>query len=121
MKNLLLLFVLFIYTGCSPEIKDDYSGYIYNDGVPMKKIKIIENTDSRNYTYTDEKGFFYLKRANKDFVNELIIQDGIKTDTIYLAHKGGADGKLTFLFLTTKTDTLDLNLERIFKKQSSGN
>lgn len=77
---------------------------------------------SGNYTYTNEKGYFNLKRENKKLVGNLVIQEGVNVDTIYLANKSGADSKIDFLFLSSKKeDTLDLNQERIFKKQSSGN
>ncbi|MFC6269718.1 hypothetical protein [Frigoriflavimonas asaccharolytica] len=112
--------VFLFFVGCTPSLKNNYSGYIYYKDKPLKKIKIVESS-SNNYTYTNDEGYFYLKRRSTKFVNELIIQHGIEIDTVNLASKSGADSKINFLFLTSKIDTLDLYRERIFKKQSSNN
>lgn len=119
MKYFIYLIVFIAINSCH-SVKDDYSGYIYVDKVPLVNAKVIE-LNSKNYAFTDKKGYFNLKRANKEFVNEIIIQEGRNIDTIYLAQKDGVGGKMSFLFLSEKLDTLDLNLERVFKKQSSGN
>ncbi|MFC3161067.1 hypothetical protein SAMN05443633_101143 [Chryseobacterium arachidis] len=117
MKYFIYLIVFIAMNSCH-SIKDDYSGYIYIDKVPLANAKVIE-ANSKNYSFTDKKGYFNLKRANKEFVSKIIIQEGKNTDTIYLAQKEGAGGKMNFLFLSEKLDTLDLNRERMFKKQSS--
>jgi hypothetical protein len=113
------LYVLLILNSCTSSLKDNYSGYIWNDRKPVKKAKIIDLHNTSHYTFTDEKGYFQLKRKNYS-INSILIQLKEEIDTINLIRKSGAGAKPYILFLREDViDTLYLDKERLFKKQSS--
>ena len=113
-KNTLLLITIF-FVSCSRTIKNQYSGYIYCDSIPLKDVKIFEEY-SNNYTYSNDKGYFILNRKNLSTVNNLIMVKEGKRDTIGLLR--GAGSNLDYLFLYDVLDTLNLCQERIYIKQS---
>ncbi|RVU90480.1 hypothetical protein EH230_05960 [Flavobacterium columnare] len=118
MKNIFFLIAL-ILCSCSPSIKDNYTGYIYLNKKPLKRAKIIEE-NTENYTFSDRKGFFILKRQNLHSVNNLIFEISDTKDTIELLRGGGAGKNTHYYFLNKNIDTVDLHLERIFKNQTKG-
>lgn len=119
MKKELLLIVLFIYS-CSSSVQKEYSGYLYEGEFPLKKVKVIER-NTKNFTFTNEKGFFKLKRSNLNTVNDLIIENLGHKDTLNLLRGSGAGSKMKYVFLNgTSSDTINIQNERLFNKQSSG-
>lgn len=117
MKKQSLLILLSLYS-CSPTLRDKYSGYLYNGKLPLKKVRVLEQ-DTKNSTYTDDKGYFELKMSDVNKINNLIIENQAEKDTLKLLRGSGAGSKLNYIFLTNKSDTVDIQRERIFNKQSS--
>ena len=117
-KFIILLIVVFIFVNCSRIIKNEYSGFIYCDSMPLKGVKIFEKY-SNNYTYSNEKGYFILQRKNLNSVNNLIMVKEGNRDTIGILR--GAGSNLHYLFVYEILDTLDLCQERIYIKQNREN
>lgn len=120
MKNIFVFLILpgFIFLSCSkPIVKNSYSGFIYWGNIPLAHVNVLEqNTD--NFSYTDSKGYFKLKRANLERINNLVVYRKKHIDTLKLLRGGAAGSNNNYLFLSNKKDTCDLNRERIFKLQS---
>ncbi|WP_027388595.1 hypothetical protein [Chryseobacterium gregarium] len=120
MKNIFVFLILpvFIFLSCSkPVVKNSYSGFIYWGNIPLAHVKVLEqNTD--NFSYTDSKGYFKLKRSNLKNINNLVVYSKKHSDTLKLLRGVAAGSNNNYLFLSNKKDTCDLNRERIFKLQS---
>ncbi|OWP74398.1 hypothetical protein [Flavobacterium oreochromis] len=71
-KSLYLIAFLTVLTSCSKSNKKYYSGYIYNKNKPIKKAKIIDASNCTHFTFTDEKGYFALKKLETS-IDEIII------------------------------------------------
>lgn len=118
MKKLKLLIILLFYYSCTSSVEEIYSGYLYDGKKPLQHVKIIEQTTD-NFTYTDHKGSFNLKRSNVDKINDLIIKSADKkVDTIKILRGSGPGSQLRYLFLNKIPDTVDIEKERLFRKQS---
>ena len=105
-------------SSCSSEISDYYEGYIYLNKKPVNNAKISEK-GSDNYTITNDKGYFKLKRSNREVVLPIIVEKDNVKDSIDLQRSGGADAKIDYLLVTGNKDTIELDRERIFKRQSA--
>ena len=115
MKKIIILFIITFFFSCTQAVKNQYSGYIYCDTLPLNGVKIFE-LYTNNYTYSNEKGYFVLQRIELNSVNNLVIIEDGKTDTIGILRGGAAGSALRYLFLHSNSDTLDLCLERSFNK-----
>ncbi|WP_297975853.1 hypothetical protein [uncultured Capnocytophaga sp.] len=85
-----------------------YSGYVYEGNKALSNVKIIEG-DKNNYTYTNDKGYFKLRK--KENVNNYLIfkKENYKTDSVFLTPMGGGfQGKVEYLFLRKTIDTLKI-------------
>ena len=114
-KNIVIFLILLFLSNCSSPINNDYTGYIYYKDKPLKRVEIIEQ-NSINHTYTNEKGYFYLKRSNLHAVNNLILLQNGEKDTIELLRGGAAGSNTYYLFLNERIDTLDLYREKSFNQ-----
>jgi hypothetical protein len=109
-KHILFLTFLSLY-GCKS--KDSfYSGYIYDfNKNPLANVKVCELDSVKNYTITNSKGFFYLKR-NKNWISDLILKYNNKLDTIRTVGKQGGE-KVNYFFIDNNKDTLFIEISKI--------
>ena len=70
-------------SSCSSEISDYYEGYIYLNKKPVNNAKISEKW-SYNYTITNDKGYFKLKRSSREVVLPIIVEKDNVKDSIDL-------------------------------------
>ncbi len=119
MKWTIFVFLMVIIgcSSCSSTISNYYEGYIYYNKEPVNNARILEE-GTNNYTYTDSRGYFILKRTNKDIILPIIVEKNNIKDSIDLRRKRGAGAKIYYLLVTGKNDTIELDRERIFKSQS---
>lgn len=120
MKNVLLFLLLsgFVFLSCNkPSAKNTYSGFVYYENTPLVHAKVLEQ-NTGNFSYTDNKGYFKLKRTNLKNINNLIVYSQNHIDTIRLLRGGAGGSSTSYLFLRDKKDTCDLHRERIFELQS---
>ena len=119
-KTVVIFFLMAVISAssCSSGISDYYEGYIYLNKKPVNNVKISEK-GSDNYTITNDKGYFKLKRNNREVVLPIIVEKDNVKDSIDLQRSGGADAKIDYLLVTGNKDTIELDRERIFKRQSA--
>lgn len=86
-----------------------YSGYVYEGDRPLAGVKVIEG-ERDNPVYTDNKGYFKLRKKESAINNYLIFtKENFKTDTVFLTPMGGGHRKIEYLFLRKEKDTLKMN------------
>ena len=119
-KTVVIFFLMAVISAssCSSGISDYYEGYIYLNKKPVNNVKISEK-GSDNYTITNDKGYFKLKRNNREVVLPIIVEKDNVKDSLDLQRSGGADAKIDYLLVTGNKDTIELDRERIFKRQSA--
>lgn len=119
-KTVVIFFLMAVISAssCSSGISDYYEGYIYLNKKPVNNVKISEK-GSDNYTITNDKGYFKLKRNNREVVLPIIVEKDNVKDSVDLQRSGGADAKIDYLLVTGNKDTIELDRERIFKRQSA--
>jgi hypothetical protein len=120
MKNIFVLILVsgFIFLSCNkPFVKNTYSGFIYYENTPLVHAKVLEQ-NTGNFSYTDNKGYFKLKRTDMENINNLIVYSKKHIDTIRVLRGGAGGSNTSYLFLRDKKDTCDLHRERIFELQS---
>ena len=89
-KILFLVMVLYwLYALYSTHIKY-YSGYVYEGDRPLAGVKVIEG-ERDNPVYTDNNGYFKLRK--KESVNNYLIftKENFKTDTVFLTPMGKSE------------------------------
>lgn len=116
MKRYLSYIIFFCILGCTHPIEDTYKGYIYMNKEPLKGIKVLEE-NTNNHTFTNEEGYFALRRENLTLINNLIVEINNSKDTIELLRGGGIKNTY-YLCLRKDKDTIDLHHERILKNQT---
>ena len=119
-KTVVIFFLMAVISAssCYSENSDYYEGYIYLNKKPVNNAKISEK-GSHNYTITNDKGYFKLKRNSREVVLPIIVEKDNVKDSIDLRRSGGADAKIDYLLVAGNKDTIELDRERIFKRQSS--
>ena len=119
-KTVVIFFIMAVISvsSCSSEISDYYEGYIYLNKKPVNNAKISEKGND-NYTITNDKGYFKLKRNSREVVLPIIVEKDNVKDSINLQRSGGADAKIDYLLVAGNKDTIELDRERIFKRQSA--
>lgn len=106
MKTVYLIIVFLTIFSCNS--KDSYyAGYIYNhENKPIENVKIYQMDSIKNFTFTNSKGSFYLKR-DKNWVSDLVINYDNKLDTIRTIGKQGGE-KINYFFIDSIKDTIFL-------------
>ncbi|WP_131726141.1 hypothetical protein [Chryseobacterium sp. Leaf405] len=94
---------------CTPSSKS-YEGYIYNhQKKPLENIKVCEQ-NKNNCTYTNDKGFFQL-RKDKNSIGDLLVFNRESTiDTIKTVWSQHGE-KINFSFIEGKNDTLFIDFK----------
>lgn len=82
LKNIFLLVLILISYQCS-KLKDNYSGFIFDEnGKPLTGVLIRACESSGSKTFTDSSGFFKLKKSGDFFCDLILTKKGYQTDTI---------------------------------------
>ena len=95
---------------CSQKISY-YEGYIYNsENKPLSNLFIYAENDSINIKgYTDENGFFKIKKKENSIVNHLKIKkNGKILDSIKIIGIRGGE-QIDYAFVNGKNDTIIIN------------
>jgi len=109
MKNLIVLFSLFLFISCGKKTINYYHGYVLNKkNEPIVNVKVEENNKVPLSTVTDSTGYFMLYKS-PDWVSQLIFKKkGYKTDTVQTVwNRYSGSGKR---FLNKIPDTIILHL-----------
>ncbi|WP_237276026.1 hypothetical protein [Tenacibaculum ovolyticum] len=115
MKKLMSILVLLLFTGCchpSYKLVDNYRGYIYDSkNEPLENVRIHEmDYKLVKYTYTDKKGYFFLKKESSNFVSNLLLEkEGYVTDTVFSFSESRFGNKTRFLMEWSDTVYMEKN------------
>ncbi|KQT33914.1 hypothetical protein ASG22_17605 [Chryseobacterium sp. Leaf405] len=112
MKNLILLFLsTIIINNCSDINFNSYEGFIYNKNAPYVHLKIFEKDFNSNFTFTNDKVFFKLKKRSNSISTFLMIQKNNKIiDSIQVIRTSGGE-KINYSFIEGRNDTLFIDLK----------
>ena len=117
MKRIALLIVIIvIILGCKTRI-NYYEGYICNiDKKPINGLKVFSEYDSiHTYSYTDNNGFFKIKKDNNIIFHFLMIKkDHTVIDSIQIIRMSGGE-RINYYFVEGRKDTLYIDASKYEK------
>lgn len=112
MKKILFSILFVLTISCSNKIKF-YHGYIYNSqNKPLKNLKVEEDDNLKNYSFTDESGYFKIIEKNTFGGNLIISKENVKIDTIWTVYSSHGE-KLNYRFINGRNDTLRIDTKKL--------
>ncbi len=113
MKNLILFTIFLNFCNCSTNKGFNfYEGHIYSKNkIPVKTLEVFEKDRPNNKTFTDDMGFFKLKKQKNSISTFLIVKNReVLIDSIQVVRTSGGE-KINYYFVEGTKDTLFIDIK----------